>query len=203
VRVEEARHWRKFLPQTTAEDTVLDLVDEQRRPEAVIGLITTACQKRLTSPIRLTQAVAKRKRLRWRKLVVELLTAVEEGVESPLEWRYARDVERAHGLPRGKRQARANHKGRIYLRDVFYEEYQTVVELDGRAAHPDDEAHRDMRRDNAAAERAEVTLRYGWPDVAGRPCQVAVQVAGFLTARGWGDSPTRCGPQCLIPSRRS
>lgn len=201
-RTHEARHRRKVLPQTSVEDTVLDLVDEKSRADEVVGLITSACQKRLTSPTFLAKALTRRRRCRWRKLLTDLLAAVREGVESPLEWRYAKDVERAHGLPKPTRQAKVKVGGRIYIRDVFYEEFATVVELDGRAAHPDDEAHRDMRRDNASAGRQEVTLRYGWADVAGRPCEVAAQVAEVLRSRGWKDRPRRCGPSCAMSDRR-
>jgi hypothetical protein len=45
-------------------------------------------------------------------------------------------VERAHGLPPARRQARRRHgSGNRYL-DNLYEEYGLCVELDGNAAHP-------------------------------------------------------------------
>ncbi len=44
--------------------------------------------------------------------------------------------------------------------------------LDGKAAHPDEAAHRDMDRDNEFAESDELTLRYGWSGRRGStvPC---------------------------------
>ncbi|HYI54280.1 MAG TPA: hypothetical protein VEX57_09950 [Microlunatus sp.] len=73
---------------------------------------------------------------------------------------------------------------------MLYEEYATIVELDGLA-------HlrwimRDMRRDNPALLGGLATLRFGWPDVSGCPCRVAWQVAAVLVARGWSGLPTRC-----------
>lgn len=100
-------------------------------------------------------------------------------------------MERAHGLPRGTRQARAQ-RGRAY-RDVRYEKYATLVELDGQV-HADQRL-RDARRDNAALLQGEVTLRYGWPDVTERACGVAWQVAAILRSRGWQDEGRRC-PRC-------
>ncbi len=35
----------------------------------------------------------------------------------------------------------------------------------------------DMERDHGALLDGEVTLRYGWADVTGRPCRVALEVA--------------------------
>ena len=71
----------------------------------------------------------------------------------------------------------------------------TVVELDGRAAHPADEAFRDHRRDGAAVA-GDVVLRYGWRDVVDHPCQVAAEVAAVLQRRGWSGTPLPCGPRC-------
>jgi hypothetical protein len=51
-----------------------------------------------------------------------------------LEYRYVRDVERAHGLPRSRHQARVVIDGKVVYRDVYYEEYQLTVELDGQLA---------------------------------------------------------------------
>lgn len=120
-----------------------------------------------------------------------LLTEVEAGAESELELRYLHDVERPHGLPCGVRQRRSRSGKEV--RDVLYEDYGTIVELDG-AVHALRRL-RDMHRDNGALMAGLVSLRYGWPDVTGSPCQVAWQIAALLVARGWGGLPTRCA-QC-------
>ena len=65
------------------------------------------------------------------------------GALSVLELRYARGVERAHGLPIATRQAQVRHAtGNLYL-DNLYLEYRACVEIDGTAAHPEDEQWRD------------------------------------------------------------
>ena len=105
-----------------------------------------------------------------------------------MEVRYLRDVERAHGLPDGRRQVRR----RRTECDVWYEEYGLLVELDGRRGHEGGGAFRDMRRDNSATTDGLATLRYGYRDVFGSPCEVAAQVAENLARRGWPGPFGRC-----------
>ena len=174
-------------PRTTVEDTILDLCDSASARES-IGIVTMAVQGGRTTSGRILRCVQGRQRVRHRRLLTELLTEVAEGAESPLEVRYLRDVERAHGLPRGLRQARSRN-GRAF-RDLLYDEFSTIIELDGRVHIP--ERFRDMRRDNTALLGGRVTLRYGWHDVTDRPCEVAWQVGALLAARGWAGFPNRC-----------
>lgn len=174
-------------PRTTIEDTVVDLCRGASASE-VTDLVTKAVQSRRTTAPRLLECVDRRARVAHRTMLRDLLGDVAEGAQSVLELRYVRDVERAHGLPTATRQARAR-RGSAY-RDARYDDYATIVELDGKT-HAG-EALRDSRRDNSALIDGEVTLRYGWPDVSDRACVVAWQVASVLRARGWPGSPTRC-----------
>jgi hypothetical protein len=57
------------IPQTRVEETVLDLVDASRTAEEVVGWLTRACQRRLTTPERLLSAARRRARMRWRPLL--------------------------------------------------------------------------------------------------------------------------------------
>jgi hypothetical protein len=204
VRVRQSRHLAarvhpaRLPPQTNLEDTVLDLTDAVRSQRPVIDLVLRACQQRLTTPARLTLTMRSRKRLRWRLLLRELLTEVHDGVQSPLERRYFRDVERAHGLPRGQRNRADDGGSQRRYRDVRYRRWRLIVELDGRAAHPAEERELDDLRDNEVAEREERTLRYGWRSVAATPCATAAQVARLLHRSGWSESPTPCGPTCTL-----
>jgi len=105
-----------------------------------------------------------------------------------LELRYLHDVERRHQLPQARRQQRSARRRAV--RDLRYEEFALLIELDGRTHIPG--RFRDMERDNGGLLDGEVTLRYGWADVTGRPCQVAGEVARLLTLRGWVGVMTRC-----------
>lgn len=176
-------------PRLTIEDTVLDLCQGMTESQ-VVDLVTRAVQSRGTTARRLRDRAGNRSRLRHRILLEQLLADVAEGAETPLEVRYLRDVERAHDLPVGKRQ-RKSRRGRYY-RDVDYDEFALIVELDGRLGHEGSGHFRDMRRDNAAVLMGELTLRYGWWDVTQRPCTVAFEVATVLTSLGWTDVPSRC-----------
>ena len=92
------RHPSRLPPQTRTEDTVLDLVDRATDADRVVSLITSVCQRRLSTAARLRQCASGRKRLHWRRLVGDVLEDVKDGVQSALEHRWRRDVERAHGL---------------------------------------------------------------------------------------------------------
>jgi hypothetical protein len=186
-------------PCTGPVDTVLDLVADCREPTDVVGLLTRFVDRGGVTVARLRAELADRPMQTWRALLLEVTEAAADGVRSPLEHRYRRDVELAHGLPRPTRQSsRRSDRGR-YVRDLEYDVYRLLVELDGRLNHADAErVFRDMERDNVATLTQRATLRYGWADVAGRPCRVAAQVAEALQQRGWDRWPRRCGAGCTI-----
>jgi very-short-patch-repair endonuclease len=184
------------LPRTSVEDTVLDLIAAARTFDDAYGWISAAIGRRLTTPALLGKALAARSRMRWRGWVTGALQDAGEGVHSPLERRYVHGVERAHGLPAARRQARRRHgSGTRYL-DNLYEEYGLCVEVDGEAAHPAEGRWRDTRRDNANLAQGARTLRYGWPDVTEHRCRTAAEVAAVLRRQGWTGRLRRCGPGC-------
>jgi hypothetical protein len=186
-------------PRTTVEEAVLDLAQAAADFDDVVALIAKACQRQLTMTVLLRRSLDARPKSRWRIEIHEALQDVASGAHSPLERRYLRDVERAHGLPNADRQACSVQSGRVIQRDVRYRRYRVVVELDGAAYHPAERRLADARRDNATAAQGLVTLRYGWSDVTKRPCQTAAEVAETLRARGWTGQLRRCGPDCQLP----
>lgn len=201
-RVDRARHARHPVllpPRTMIEETVLDLSASARSAEDAIGWVFRATGQRLTTAGRIRRVMAARPRMRWRTELTLCLDDAEDGACSNLEYRYVRDVERPHGLPRAVRQVRVLRYGRPCYLDNLYEDTLVCVELDGRVAHPQGERFRDFRRDNAGAADGILTLRYGWADVSGTPCQVAAQVTAVLRHRGWTGATRRCGPGCTLP----
>jgi very-short-patch-repair endonuclease len=198
VRAQQAAHPAACPPQTRVEETVLDLIDCAASFEVAHGWLTRALGRRLSTPAKLRAAVGQRTRLRWRPEVLRALAPDEAGALSWLEYRYLHDVERPHRLPSVARQVRVRRGSRSEYRDVLYEAYLLVVELDGKAAHPGDTRWQDIRRDNAAAADGMVTLRYGWLDVSEHPCKVAAQVPDVLRRRGFaGGGP--CSSGCPVP----
>jgi hypothetical protein len=201
VHLAERVHPARLPALVTLEDTVLDLVDRPSTTEsAVVGLVLRACRRRLTTPQRLAEGLARRPKIRHRGLVSGLLTEATDGVQSALEHRYLRDVERAHGLPRGQRNRVEVLAGARRYRDVRYLPYLTCVELDGAAAHPAELHELDDLRDNALlVADGTRTVRYGWRSVTALACETAAQVRQLLVLGGWAGSPTRCGPGCRLP----
>ncbi len=197
-RIGVARQPGREPPRTSVEETVLDLIELALTFDDACGWITRACGRRLTTEEKLRAALVARKKMRWRAGLGDVLAAAGDGIHSVLEYRYLRDVERAHHLPRSRHQVRVVIDGKVAYRDVYYEEYRLAVELDGRLAHPDDERWRDSLRDNKANARGIVTARYGWRDVHGRCCETAVLQAQILQQRGWRGTPRPCSRNCPV-----
>jgi hypothetical protein len=186
-------------PRTAVEETVLDLTQTAVTFDDVCGWVTRAIARDLTDATSLLAAMELRTKLRWRADLRELIAAATGGNHSVLEFRYDRDVERAHGLPEPVRQAPfTGPDGRRGRRDRLYQRYGLVVELDGRVAHPDEEKWRDEARDNAAAVAGQQTLRYDWAQVTRHACATAAQVAKVLRVRGWDGWPRPCSPGCPV-----
>jgi len=197
-RTGQATQPNRDPPRTTVEETVLDLAHLARTFDDACGWITKACGRRLTTEEKLRAVLAQRKKMRWRTELDDVLAAAGDGIHSVLEYRYLRDVERAHGLPRSRHQVRVVIDGRVVYRDVYYEQYQVAVELDGRLAHPDDERWRDSQRDIKAGVQGVYTCRYGWRDVVAHACETALVQAQILRSRGWRGTPKPCSPRCPV-----
>jgi len=159
--------------------------------------VTGAFGRKLTSEERLRREVAGRRKLRWRADLDEIIVAAAGGAHSVIEYRYDRDVERAHRLPPARKQVPfTKPNGSRGFRDRRYEEYALIIELDGKQYHPDELKGRDQDRDNHAAATAGSTLRYGWTDVTRTPCASAAQVRAALRKRGYTGSLQPCSPTC-------
>jgi len=188
------------LPRTRTEDTVLDLVASAATFERGYSWIARAVSRDLVTVAGLRATLADRSRIRWRTWLTEALDDSRDGVDSPLERRYARDVERAHGLPKAQRQARRTLDSRTHYKDNWYAEYRVAVEIDGPAYHQGDRAAADRDRDNVnLAVDAVQTFRLGPVGVTERACDSAALVALTLRRNGWTGIPRPCRrPGCVI-----
>lgn len=198
-------HRRRIMPDCSGSlscvhrpDTVVDLLDTVRTTDDAVGLICSAVRNG-THPQDVLRALGARPRARRRMLAVDLLGEVADGIESPLEHRYHRDVERRHGLPRAVLQRRQKVGGLWIRADRVYEGLGVRIELDGEIAHPGGRTDHDVWRDNAVIiALAELTLRYRWRHVAVTPCATAVQVAAALRSRSWTGTIHPCAPGCPV-----
>lgn len=189
-------------PVTLAAETVLDLANTSATAEEAVAWAIKACQRKAATPdiIAMYMSEPGHRRLRWRDDLRDALAEIRIGVESPLEHRYLRDVERAHGLPEGKRQVKAKRGSTAWFHDVRYPDYGVGVELDGVAYHPAHARPADDARDNTSTLEGVRTLRYGWIDVAYHPCAVAREVWSLLVSCGYRGDFRQCGPACAAPA---
>jgi hypothetical protein len=196
----QTRHPALAPPRTRVEATVLDIIECARDFDEAYDWICRAIGRRLTTADRLLAALNARSRFRWRHDIELALGYAKVGALSVLELRYVRGVEEPHGLPTAMRQARVRQAtGNRYL-DNYYGQYRACIEIDGTAAHPEDEQWRDKNRDrwNSVHEQIE-TIRIGVPDLLNRQrqCETAADVAAWLSSRG-----TPVGHSCLNPDCR-
>jgi len=195
-------------PRTLLEQSVLDVSDRCSDVPAALLVVYEALQQRLTSPQRLSAALAARPRHRHRAALDAVLDDAGAGALSGLERAHLR-LCRVHGLPAGTRQRKlAGPTGSRWV-DVLHDEgldSPLVTELDGRRGHElTGERWRDWQRDNADERAGRGHLRYGAGDVFGTPCVVALDTAIALTRRGWAGRARACSRTCplsgLTPTR--
>jgi hypothetical protein len=193
------------LPCTSAEETVLDLVDGSDTFNDMCGWVTRALNRPRTPALKrgaavaLRDAMGRRGRLRWRPILGDMIHTTITGDHSVLEHRYERDVERAHHLPSPDRQVPfTNPDGSRGWRDRAYSGYRVVIELDGQLYHVPESIWDDKERDNAAIEAGHEPLRYGWKHVTQAPCATAVQLSRVLRANGWPGAPRPCSVSCPV-----
>jgi hypothetical protein len=179
---------------TRIERTVLDLLAEKTTVDGALSLVADAVRQQQTTAARLGDALRPRPRTRWRSEILTALPDLNAGAHSLLELRDAA-IRRRHGLPMGNRQHQRLIDGSEYL-DVLIPEWQMHVEYDGQLGHNRAiETWRDMRRDNRSERQQLRHLRYGWADMLGRPCAVAVEQAIILRQQGWRGRFRAC-PSC-------
>lgn len=187
-------------PRTEVQDTVLDLCHAAGDVLDVYGWVTKAFGRNVTTEGMLRVYLDRRKKMRWKEQLDEVIPIAAGGAHSPLEFFWDRDVEKAHGLPVSRKQVRFQKQGGGHgFRDRVYDPWGVIIELDGKKAHPEERRGDDAARDrNAAAEDGSRTLRYGWVEVRQEACETAVQVVKVLWRNGCRERPTPCSPGCPV-----
>ncbi len=192
VALEARVQWNLTPPRMRIEEAVVDVAAEAVDDYSAIAVLADAVQSRRTTAERLSTALGRRHRVSRRTFLEDVLRDVGAGACSALEHAYLTRVERPHGLPTGLRQVKASSRGPVY-RDVHYSGLCFLVELDGRLDHTRvRDRDRDLERDLDAALDGLLTVRLGWGQAVGRPCETAKKVARVLQRRGWTGSPRRC-----------
>ena len=92
--------WNVGPPRVRLEDALLSWCSEAATRTDALVLVTDACRRRVTTPVRLAAELHRRPRLTHRAWLLTVLEEAADGVQSALESSYRRRVERGHGLPR-------------------------------------------------------------------------------------------------------
>ena len=182
-------------PRVRVEHALVRVASSAPSDDAAVGVLADGCQSLGTTAGRLGDELKlDAPGLPRRGLLLAIVDDVASGAFSALERRYLRQVERAHGLPRGQRQRPDLSGPRAAQRDVEYVEQALVLELDGRLGHEwAVDRWEDLDRDLAAATTGRLTVRAGWGQVL-QPCRLAQLLALVLRTRGWSGSPRPCSP---------
>jgi hypothetical protein len=160
----------------------------------VIDFLTLSIP-RLTNARKLKRALDRRVRIAHRSLINDIVAETAIGVQSPLEYRWIKQVERPHRLPAPTRPYPLPSGG---LADGGYEEFRVLLELDGRRYHDGERRFRDWWRDNLSSEDDWLTLRYGWQDPVVESCESAGNLFRVLRRRGYTGQLARCGTGCRV-----
>jgi hypothetical protein len=189
--------WNASPPRTRTEDAVLDAAIVAGADLDAIAILARWVQRRRTTPPRLLEAMARRRRVPRRRWLAEVLTDLDAGACSTLEHGFLVRVERPHGLPRAERQRPERSSQGLVYRDADYG--PLLVELDGRMFHDSAGARdRDLERDLDAAVDRRASLRLGWGQVFDRPCSTAAKLAVVMAGHGVVVQPQACGPSCPV-----
>lgn len=196
ARVNTRALWNMSPPRLRYDEAALDVAIDAPTEFAAVGVLADACQSRRTTAARMLDALIARPRVARRQWLETVLADVDAGTCSVLERGYLDRVERAHGLPRADRQARATTSLGVIYRDVEYDA-GLVIELDGRLFHNTVKARdADLDRDLEAAVDGRETVRISWGQVFDRGCRTAGRIAVLLAKRGWDGRALPCGPDC-------
>ncbi|VXC27903.1 hypothetical protein [Nocardioides sp. AX2bis] len=200
ARLDETVLWNLGPPRQRYPDAVLDAAAAAGTELDRVAVLARAAGSRRTTVAQVVAALAHRTRYPRRRWTEDVLRDAAAGTCSVLEHRYLVGVERAHGLPRARRQQREAGVTGVVYRDVALG--AAVVELDGRLHHDDPVARdEDLERDLDVAVSGRATVRLGWGQVVGRPCRTATKVAAFLRQHGVEAYARPCGPGCPVGRR--
>jgi hypothetical protein len=189
--------WVTSPPRVRIEHAAIDVASARHRdPVAMFRTLADVCQSRRTTAERIGKVLSTRGRVPGKAVMQDMLGDLATGACSVLEREYLR-IERVHGLPEGTRQKSATIAGKSAHRDVDYDEFGVLVELNGRAFHDDAlswdlDALRDLDT-LFDSDRPTVRLTYGL--VFGTPCQTVDKIGAILSRRGWTGTVLRC-PDC-------
>lgn len=182
--------WRAGLPVTRLDRSLVDswpLLPPVDRPDPVIRSVND----RLTTPDRISAAVAELPRLTGRADLRTLLDRLAAGCHSPLEIWGHDHVFTGPRMPRFRRQVRIDVGGRSCYLDVYAERERVDFELDGGTTHGDPRQREiDLRRDALLATLGILVVRYAHRRLVREPAEVRREILAILASRSPANQPS-------------
>jgi hypothetical protein len=109
-------------PRTKRTDTIVDLAAAQETAKEATYVVVDLVTRARVSVSDMLSCVQNRPPWRFRAAIRRGLELIRSGLMSALEAEYAEDVERAHGLPTGRRQTPFVVDGKTLWEDVTYDD---------------------------------------------------------------------------------
>ncbi|MFI6781357.1 DUF559 domain-containing protein [Micromonospora sp. NPDC050276] len=148
------------------------------------SLLIRAVNDRLTTPQRLTAALAEVPRMPDRAALSDVLDRLAAGCRSPLEIWGHDHVFTGPGMPTFTRQKRVRVGVRTIYLDMFAETERVDIELDGATSHSDPaEREIDLRRDALLATMGILVVRFSHRRLTADPAQVRQETLAILANR--------------------
>jgi len=162
---------RLGVPLTTVARTVIDVARATAFRDGVV-IADSALKQGLTSKKELRSVLADCQRWRGTRQAAEVVEFADRGGESPLE-SLARIVFRECGFPPPKLQVEIWDSEFIGRVDFLWEQYKTIVEVDGAAKYDDRNlAMRQFRRDKRLREAGYEVVHFEWREIIGDPAYI-------------------------------
>jgi hypothetical protein len=174
---------RRGLLVTTLPRTIVDswplLPVLERRP-----LLLDVTRQGLTTAALVREALTERSNIGGRRLLLQTLDLIEDGVQSELEVHGVLKVFRHRSLPRSVGQYRLLLPSGVVKLDRAWPEAKLAVELDGARYHTSaEDRRRDLARDRELAAIGWVVLRFTYADILRDPDGVRAKVLEVYLTR--------------------
>jgi hypothetical protein len=172
-------------PRTLPARSVVDAAQWARSDDAACAVVAAAFQRGLVTAEEIHAVLGRLPRARRRSVIAAAANDAAGGAESLAELHYARR-NRKYGLPKPSLQKeRLDAAGRRRYLDVYYDEWQVHVEIDGGQHKDPRHQWADMKRQNQLWVPGDRLLRFPAFVVRNRPDEVFAQVRAALLEAGW------------------
>jgi hypothetical protein len=163
------------LPTTTAARTAIDLARTLPFRAGVVA-VDSALHSRLASVTELESVLAVCSRWRGAAIAAEVISFADGRSESPLE-SIARVVFRDCGLPAPKLQALIGTAEDVARVDFFWDEFRTIVEVDGAVKYADPQrAQAQLKRDSWLRSLGYEVVHFTWDEITTMPEYVVTTI---------------------------